>query len=101
MPNVDRVDFLVVGSGVAGLATALKASRYGSVLIITKAGLLESNTRYAQGGIAAALAPGDTPRDHLADTLRAGHDLVLTEAATVLVEDGPQRVRELIELGAR
>lgn len=101
MPKIDRVDFLVVGSGVAGLATALKASRYGSVLVVTKAGLLESNTRYAQGGIAAAMAPGDTPRDHLADTLRAGHDLVLTDAATVLVEDGPLRVKELIELGAR
>ena len=101
MPNIHRVDFLVVGSGIAGLATALKASRYGRVLIITKAGLLESNTRYAQGGIAAAMAPGDTPRDHLADTLRAGHDLVSTEAATVLVEDGPLRVKELIELGAR
>jgi len=101
MPNFERVDFLVVGSGVAGLATALKASRYGRVLVITKAGLLDSNTRYAQGGIAAAMAPGDTPRDHLADTLRAGHDLVLAEAASVLVEDGPLRVKELIELGAR
>ena len=101
MANVWQTDFLVVGSGIAGLATAIKASRDGDVVLVTKGRLLESNTRYAQGGIAAALGPGDSPRDHLDDTLRAGHDLVMHEAATVLVEDGPRRIQELIELGAR
>lgn len=100
MPSVERTDFLVVGSGIAGLATALKAARYGRVTMITKGTLMDSNTRYAQGGIAAALGPGDTPQAHLKDTLRAGHDLCLPDAATVLVEDGPLRVKELIDLGA-
>lgn len=101
MANVWQTDFLVVGSGVAGLATALKASGDGQVVIATKGHLLEGNTRYAQGGIAAAVGPDDSPQDHLADTLRAGHDLVLPEAATVLVEEAPRRIQELIELGAR
>lgn len=101
MPHVERTDFLVIGSGIAGLATALKASRYGHVRIITKGNVLDSNTRYAQGGIAAAVGPGDTPDAHFHDTLRAGHDLVLPEAAAILVQDAPQRVQELIELGAR
>lgn len=101
MPTYEKTDFLVVGSGVAGLATAFKASRYGRVTLLTKGRLLDSNTRYAQGGIAAALGRDDSPQDHLMDTLRAGHDLCLAEAAAVLVEDGPLRVKELIELGAR
>lgn len=101
MPHIDRTDFLIVGSGIAGLATALKASRYGNVRLITKGAILDSNTRYAQGGIAAAIGPGDTPASHLRDTLKAGHDLCLTDAASVLVHDAPQRIRELIELGAR
>lgn len=101
MANVWQTDFLVVGSGIAGLATAIKASRDGDVVLVTKGQLMESNTRYAQGGIAAALGPGDSPKDHLDDTLRAGHDLVLAEAATVLVENAPHRIKELIDLGAR
>jgi len=101
MSIVERTDFLVVGSGIAGLATAIKASRHGEVMLVTKSHLMESNTRYAQGGIAAALGPGDSPQEHLADTLRAGHDLVQADAAAVLVQDGPLRVLELIQLGAR
>lgn len=101
MASVWQTDFLVVGSGIAGLATAIKASRHGDVVLMTKGHLMESNTRYAQGGIAAAIGPGDSPQEHLADTLRAGHDFVEPEAATVLVEDGPIRVKELIELGAK
>ncbi len=101
MPHVDQSDFLIVGSGIAGLATAIKASRYGRVRVITKGKVLDSNTRYAQGGIAAAIGPGDTPDSHLHDTLKAGHDLCLTDAAAVLVQDAPLRVKELIELGAQ
>lgn len=101
MSAVERTDFLVVGSGIAGLATAIKASRHGEVTLLTKGHLMESNTFYAQGGIAAAVGPDDSPAEHLVDTLRAGHDLVREDAAAILVEEGPQRVMELIQLGAR
>src|SRR5690606_10855024 len=101
MSAVERTDFLVVGSGIAGLATAIKASRHGEVTLLTKGHLMESTPFYAQGGIAAAVRPDDSPAEHLVDTLRAGHDLVREDAAAILVEDGPQRVMELIQLGAR
>ena len=92
-------DFLVVGSGVAGLFAALKASRRGRVLLLTK-NLLEGNTRYAQGGIAAAIGPEDSWQGHLEDTLIAGAGLCDEQAVTILVQEGPARIRELIELGA-
>jgi L-aspartate oxidase len=92
-------DIVVVGSGIAGLTTALKARRAGSVLLVTKTVLDAGSTRWAQGGIAAALGPGDTPDQHLTDTLVAGAGLCDEDAVRVLVTEGPALVRELIALG--
>ncbi len=93
-------DVVVVGSGVAGLSAALHARAAGRVLLVTKAELDAGSTRWAQGGIAAALAPGDSPEQHLRDTLTAGVGLCDEAAVRVLVTEGPARVRELIALGA-
>jgi L-aspartate oxidase len=95
-----RTRFLVVGSGVAGLHTAWRASEQGEVLLLTKGSLFESATAYAQGGIAAALGAGDSPELHRRDTLAAGAALCDAEAVHVLVEEGPARVRELHAAGA-
>src|SRR5919205_1915668 len=96
-----RTRFLVVGSGVAGLHTAWRASQQGDVLLLTKRSLFESATAYAQGGIAAALGAGDSPELHRRDTLAAGAALCDAAAVQVLVEEGPARVRELQTAGAR
>jgi L-aspartate oxidase len=90
---------VVVGTGIAGLVTAYRASRHHEVILITKAELAESNTKYAQGGIAAALFPDDSVASHVADTVRAGAGLCDTEMVEVLCGEGPQRVRDLIALG--
>src|SRR5919108_1509755 len=90
-----RTRFLVVGSGVAGLHTAWRASEHGDVLLVTKGSLFESATAYAQGGIAAALGAGDSPELHRHDTLAAGAALCDAEAVHILVEEGPARVRGL------
>ncbi|HZX96916.1 MAG TPA: L-aspartate oxidase [Myxococcales bacterium] len=93
-------DFLVVGTGVAGLSFALQAARHGSVAVLSKRGRGETNTAYAQGGIAAVLAPQDSFDQHVRDTLTAGAGLCREDAVRVTVTEGPARVRELIELGA-
>lgn len=93
-------DFLIIGGGIAGLFTALKAASYGSVLVLMKKSINESNTGLAQGGIAAAVHEEDSPFLHLEDTLEAGAGLCNVEAVDVLVREGPDRVRELIEAGA-
>ncbi|WP_255447248.1 L-aspartate oxidase [Schumannella soli] len=90
---------LVVGSGIAGLIAAYRASQRHDVVLVTKAAAGEANTAYAQGGIAAALFPDDSAESHAADTLRAADGLADTEAVRVLTSEGPARVRELIELG--
>jgi L-aspartate oxidase len=95
-----RTRFLVVGSGVAGLHTALRASSEGEVMVLTKRSLFDSATAYAQGGIAAALGAGDSPELHRRDTLAAGAALCDAEAVEVLVKEGPARVRELQTAGA-
>jgi L-aspartate oxidase len=95
-----RTRFLVVGSGVAGLHTAWRASDSGDVLLLTKRSLFDSATAYAQGGIAAALGAGDSPALHRQDTLAAGAALCDAAAVQVLVEEGPARVRELQTAGA-
>src|SRR5918912_2226020 len=100
---VDRIQtrFIVVGSGVAGLHTAWRASDHGEVLLLTKRSLFDSATSYAQGGIAAALGAGDSPQLHWRDTLAAGAALCDAEAVKVLVQEGPARVRELQAAGAK
>ncbi|MDD3269214.1 MAG: FAD-dependent oxidoreductase, partial [Syntrophomonadaceae bacterium] len=97
---VVETDFLIVGGGIAGLFTALKAAVYGKVVVLTKKTIAESNTGLAQGGIAAAVHEEDSPFLHLEDTLEAGAGLCIIEAVDVLVREGPVRVRELIEAGA-
>ena len=97
-----RADVIVVGSGVAGLTAALRARALGrTVLLVTKAEVNEGSTRWAQGGIAAALADDDSPEDHWHDTLVAGVGLCDPEAVRILVTEGPAAVRELIGIGAR
>lgn len=90
---------VVVGSGIAGLVAALEASRRHAVTLVTKAELAESNTAYAQGGIAAAVFPDDDAESHIADTVRAGAGLNVPDAVRALCEDGPDRIRELIAFG--
>lgn len=92
-------DFLIIGSGIAGLLAALRASQNGKVIILTKKDLLESNTIYAQGGIAAAIGAEDSPELHLKDTLKAGAGLCEEEAVRILVNEGPKGIKELISLG--
>lgn len=97
-----KTDLLVLGSGIAGLRCAIEASKNGlDVIVATKDFPRESNTLYAQGGIAAAVDPDDSPRSHYEDTLKAGDGLCNEKAVKVLVEDGPKRIRELISYGAQ
>src|SRR5512144_1858048 len=100
MPERLNTRYLVVGSGVAGLHTAWRASAHGDVVVLTKRSLFDSATAYAQGGIAAALGAGDSPELHRRDTLAAGAALCGSQAVEVLVEEGPARVRELQTAGA-
>lgn len=97
-----RADVIVVGSGVAGLTAALRArALHRTVLLVTKAQVNEGSTRWAQGGIAAAMADDDSPEEHLRDTLTAGVGLCDEEAVRILVTEGPEAVVELIATGAR
>jgi L-aspartate oxidase len=93
-------DFLVIGSGIAGLRAAIALADAGRVVILTKADPRESNTGYAQGGIAAAVGADDSPHLHGSDTIAAGDGLCVPEAVRALTEEGPRYVRELIEWGA-
>jgi len=92
-------DFLVIGSGIGGLSYALKVAPHGRVAIITKKDRAESNTNYAQGGIAAVTSKEDSFELHVRDTLEAGAGLCREAAVRVIVEEGPARIAELIELG--
>jgi L-aspartate oxidase len=100
--SAQQFDFLIIGSGVAGLSSAIELAPHGRVAVITKETLGEGSTQWAQGGIAAALAPAplDSPALHQSDTLEAGAGLCDSDAVSVLVQEGPQRVRELIARGA-
>ncbi len=96
-----RTDYVIIGSGIAGLRAAVDLAQHAAVLLLTKAETAESNTGYAQGGIAAAVGPDDHPDLHDADTIAAGDGLCSTDAVRVLVDEGPRYVHELIEWGAR
>ncbi|WP_257658613.1 L-aspartate oxidase [Parapedobacter lycopersici] len=94
-----QVDFLVIGSGIAGLSFALKASNHGKVLIITKANEDESNTKYAQGGVAVVVDKSDSFDKHIADTLIAGDGLCDKTVVENVVKEGPIRIQEIIDYG--
>jgi L-aspartate oxidase len=96
---MERFDFLVIGAGIAGLSAAIRLAAVGTVLVVTKEELAESNTAYAQGGIAVAMGGDEDVALHLEDTMAAGDGLVNREAAAVLVSQGPQRVEELLAWG--
>ncbi|MEO9324328.1 L-aspartate oxidase [Nocardioides sp. C4-1] len=96
-----EADVVIVGSGIAGLTAALRLrGQVDKILVVTKDRLSAGSTQWAQGGIAAALGPGDSPHDHAVDTLVAGAGACDAEAVQVLVDEGPDAVRELIALGA-
>jgi L-aspartate oxidase len=95
-----RCDFLVVGSGIAGLTFALEAAKHGDVIVVTKRAVNESATNYAQGGIAAVLDPADSFEKHVADTLTSGRGLSHEDVVEHVVREGPDRIRDLIALGA-
>ena len=94
-----QFDFLVLGSGIAGLCYALKVAPHGRVAIVTKKNRAESNTNYAQGGIAAVTSKEDSVELHVRDTLEAGAGLCKEAVVRKIVEEGPARIAELIELG--
>jgi L-aspartate oxidase len=95
-----KADFLVIGSGIAGLSFALKAAKHGKVLIVTKSNEDESNTKYAQGGVAVVVdKKDDSFEKHIDDTLIAGDGLCDKETVEIVVEEGPERIREIIDYG--
>ncbi|MBB3073010.1 L-aspartate oxidase [Paenibacillus baekrokdamisoli] len=100
LPVIDK-DVIVIGAGIAGLFTAIKASATNDVLMITKKSLLDSNTRYAQGGIAAVISEDDSPDYHRQDTLIAGAGLCSSEAVDVLVHEGTKGVQDLVRMGTK
>jgi len=95
------VDYLVLGSGIAGLTYALRVAQYGKVALVTKKSHTESNTNYAQGGVASVMADDDSYDLHIRDTLVAGAGLCHLDSVEILVKEGPGYVRELIELGVQ
>lgn len=94
-----RTDFLVIGSGIAGLTFALEASRYGKVTIVTKSKIDDTNTSFAQGGIAAVFSEPDNFEKHINDTLVAGGGICNEEVVRMVVQEAPERIRDLISLG--
>ena len=96
-----QFDYLVLGSGIAGLTFALKVAPRGRVAIVTKKDRAESNTNYAQGGIASVTSKEDSFESHVQDTLVAGAGLCKESVVRTIVEEGPARIAELIELGVK
>ena len=99
--KIERCDYIVVGSGIAGLRASLELVKSGSVKVFCKGEPWQSNTQWAQGGIAAAMQEGDTVEFHLQDTLNAGDELCYEPAVRALVEEGPERIEELVNWGAQ
>jgi len=95
----DRYALIVIGSGISGLFVALEARQLGPVLVLTKGSIDDCNTRWAQGGIAAAVGPLDSPEQHLADTIAAGAGLVDEQAARILCYEAPARIHDLVRYG--
>lgn len=96
-----ETDFLVIGSGIAGLNYALEVSKFGKVVVVTKKDVAESNTNYAQGGIASVLSPKDSFDSHIQDTIKVGSGLSNKKAVKILVESGPKEIKKLMNLGVR
>src|SRR5580765_4212364 len=96
-----QFEFLILGSGIAGLSFALKVAPHGRVAIITKKNKAESNTNYAQGGIAAVTSKEDSFAMHVRDTLEAGAGLCQEDVVRTIVQEGPARIAELMELGMK
>jgi L-aspartate oxidase len=97
--TMNQYDYVIVGSGIAGLYTALLAQEQGSVLVITKGGIDDCNTKHAQGGIAAPIGRNDSPVLHFKDTLKAGDGLCNEEAVRILAEEAPDRISDLVNYG--
>ena len=96
-----RVDFLVIGSGIAGLTFATKVAKYAEVLILTKKRKADTNTNYAQGGIAAVFGKDDSFDYHIKDTLKVGEGLCHGGAVEIMVKNGPRLVQKLYHMGCR
>ena len=94
-------DALVIGSGIAGLTSAIEAAKSCSVLVVTKDKVSESNTQYSQGGIAAVMSDNDSFKEHINDTLKAGHGLCDRDAVEWIIKEGPERIRDLISFGVK
>lgn len=99
MKNIINSNYLIIGSGLAGLYAAWIASKYGKVSLLTKHSLQTSSTYWAQGGIASAIDEDDSPRYHFEDTIKAGRGLCNKQAVEILVNEGPARINELISAG--
>ncbi|MBN1388610.1 MAG: L-aspartate oxidase [Bacteroidales bacterium] len=97
----EKTDFLVIGSGIAGLSFALKAAERGKVCLVSKVNIEETNTRYAQGGIASVMYGPDSFEKHVRDTIVAGRDVCNEEVVRMVVTEAPERIRELIEMGVK
>src|SRR4026207_1835317 len=97
--EMKEYDFIVIGSGIAGLTFALKAATHGSVAVVTKRKGADSNTAWAQGGIACVTSDEDSFELHVRDTLEAGAGLCDERVVRAIVTEGPQRIRDLVELG--
>ena len=96
-----NTDYLVIGSGIAGLRFALDAAKTGTVAIVTKKEKTEGSTNYAQGGIASVLDPDDSFELHIKDTLTSGDGICHEDIVKIVVEEGPQRIHELVSMGVR